>query len=234
MPPAPAFPPPMNAAEIQLALQKLNVLGRVLYVAAHPDDENTNLMALWANGSLYEAGYLCVTRGDGGQNLIGPELRRKARRHPHAGASGRAPARSRPAILHPRGRFRFLEKRRRRRCGFGIATRSSRTSSGSSADFARMLSSRVSVRTMTRRTDITPPRRFSRAKLFRRPAIRSVFRNSWLSSKSGNRCAWFGIRRRSFSRIATFLSIQLVWPRSRPADSVRFSARRLPRSPRPA
>jgi LmbE family N-acetylglucosaminyl deacetylase len=64
----------MNAAEIQLALQKLNVLGRVLYVAAHPDDENTNLMALWANGSLYDAAYLCVTRGDGGQNLIGPEL----------------------------------------------------------------------------------------------------------------------------------------------------------------
>jgi LmbE family N-acetylglucosaminyl deacetylase len=75
--PAPAFPPPMNAAEIELALQKLNVLGRVLYVAAHPDDENTNLMALWANGSLYDAGYLCVTRGDGGQNLIGPELREK-------------------------------------------------------------------------------------------------------------------------------------------------------------
>jgi LmbE family N-acetylglucosaminyl deacetylase len=76
-PPAPAFPQPMNAAEIQLALQKLNVLGRVLYVAAHPDDENTNLMALWANGSLYDAGYLSVTRGDGGQNLIGPELREK-------------------------------------------------------------------------------------------------------------------------------------------------------------
>ncbi len=75
--PAPAFPPPMNAAEIQLALQKLNVLGRVLYVAAHPDDENTNLIALWANGSLYDAGYLSVTRGDGGQNLIGPELREK-------------------------------------------------------------------------------------------------------------------------------------------------------------
>jgi LmbE family N-acetylglucosaminyl deacetylase len=76
-PPAPAFPQPMSAAEIQLALQKLNVLGRVLYLAAHPDDENTNLMAMWANGSLYEAGYLSVTRGDGGQNLIGPELREK-------------------------------------------------------------------------------------------------------------------------------------------------------------
>ncbi|HWH90455.1 MAG TPA: PIG-L family deacetylase [Candidatus Binatia bacterium] len=68
-------PEQLNAAEIQLALQKLNVLGRVLYVAAHPDDENTNLMALWANGSLYDAAYLSITRGDGGQNLIGPELR---------------------------------------------------------------------------------------------------------------------------------------------------------------
>jgi LmbE family N-acetylglucosaminyl deacetylase len=67
-------PEQMNAGEIQVALQKLNVLGRVLYIAAHPDDENTNLMALWANGSLYDAAYLSITRGDGGQNLLGPEL----------------------------------------------------------------------------------------------------------------------------------------------------------------
>src|SRR5205823_3076763 len=73
---APPLLPPeqMNASEIQLALQKLNVLGRVLYIAAHPDDENTNLMAFWSNGSLYDAAYLSITRGDGGQNLIGPEL----------------------------------------------------------------------------------------------------------------------------------------------------------------
>ena len=67
-------PDQMDPGEIQLALQKLNVIGRVLYIAAHPDDENTNLMALWANGSLYDSGYLSVTRGDGGQNLLGPEL----------------------------------------------------------------------------------------------------------------------------------------------------------------
>ena len=65
----------MNAAEIQLALAKLNVLGRVLYVAAHPDDENTSLISYWANGALYDTAYLSLTRGDGGQNLIGPELR---------------------------------------------------------------------------------------------------------------------------------------------------------------
>jgi LmbE family N-acetylglucosaminyl deacetylase len=73
----PLFPEPMSGSEIQLALQKLNVLGRVLYIAAHPDDENTNLMAFWANGSLYETAYLSITRGDGGQNLIGPELRER-------------------------------------------------------------------------------------------------------------------------------------------------------------
>jgi LmbE family N-acetylglucosaminyl deacetylase len=68
-------PPSMDSAHIHLALEKLNVLGRVLYVAAHPDDENTRLIAYWANGALYDAAYLSLTRGDGGQNLIGPELR---------------------------------------------------------------------------------------------------------------------------------------------------------------
>src|SRR5215468_1556540 len=67
-------PEQMNASEIQLALERLKVLGRVLYIAAHPDDENTNLMAFWSNGSLYDAAYLSVTRGDGGQNILGSEL----------------------------------------------------------------------------------------------------------------------------------------------------------------
>ncbi len=65
----------MDAAEIRLAIEKLNVLGRALYIAAHPDDENTGLISYWANGALYDAAYLSLTRGDGGQNLIGPELR---------------------------------------------------------------------------------------------------------------------------------------------------------------
>src|SRR3954452_6588303 len=68
-------PEPMDSAQIRLALEKLNVLGRVLYVAAHPDDENTRLIAYWANGALYDTAYLSLTRGDGGQNLIGSELR---------------------------------------------------------------------------------------------------------------------------------------------------------------
>mgnify|MGYP001793518470 CR=1 FL=1 len=68
-------PPALDSSEIRLALEKLNVLGRVLYVAAHPDDENTSLISYWANGALYDTAYLSLTRGDGGQNLIGPELR---------------------------------------------------------------------------------------------------------------------------------------------------------------
>ena len=69
-----AGPPPQpNAAQIQLALAKLGVAGSVLYVAAHPDDENTALLAYLANGALVRAGYLSLTRGDGGQNLVGAE-----------------------------------------------------------------------------------------------------------------------------------------------------------------
>ncbi len=63
----------VNSADILQRLQKLNVLGSVLYVAAHPDDENTRLLAWLSKGKLYRTGYLSVTRGDGGQNLIGEE-----------------------------------------------------------------------------------------------------------------------------------------------------------------
>jgi len=66
-------PKTYTSAEILLQLKKLNVLGSVLYVAAHPDDENTRLLAYLANEKLYRTGYLSLTRGDGGQNLIGDE-----------------------------------------------------------------------------------------------------------------------------------------------------------------
>ncbi len=62
-----------SSSEIQLALEKLNTLGTVLYVAAHPDDENTRLLSYLANERKYRTVYLSVTRGDGGQNLIGNE-----------------------------------------------------------------------------------------------------------------------------------------------------------------
>lgn len=56
-------------------IKKLNVLVSVLYIAAHPDDENNTLIAYLANEKLADVGYLSLTRGDGGQNLIGNELR---------------------------------------------------------------------------------------------------------------------------------------------------------------
>ncbi|PIW99539.1 MAG: LmbE family protein, partial [Ignavibacteria bacterium CG_4_8_14_3_um_filter_37_9] len=62
-----------NSSEIRLALEKLNVLGSVLYIAAHPDDENTGLMAFLSKGRKFRTAYLSLTRGDGGQNLIGSE-----------------------------------------------------------------------------------------------------------------------------------------------------------------
>ena len=62
-----------HAGELQIALHKLNVLGSVLYVAAHPDDENTAALAYFSKGRKYRTAYLSFTRGDGGQNLIGPE-----------------------------------------------------------------------------------------------------------------------------------------------------------------
>src|SRR5271169_841307 len=63
-----------DSAHLERLLDRLLVVGNVLYVAAHPDDENTRLLAFLSNGMLLGAGYLSVTRGDGGQNLIGPEL----------------------------------------------------------------------------------------------------------------------------------------------------------------
>ena len=63
----------LNAAEIALGIEKLNVKGSVLYIAAHPDDENTRLLAYLAKEAKVRAGYLSLTRGDGGQNLIGNE-----------------------------------------------------------------------------------------------------------------------------------------------------------------
>src|SRR5476651_2179378 len=63
--------PPAAMADIKQGFKKLNVLGSVLYVAAHPDDENTRLLAYLAQEKHYRTGYLALTRGDGGQNLIG-------------------------------------------------------------------------------------------------------------------------------------------------------------------
>lgn len=66
-------PKTYSSSQIFEQIKKLDVLGSVLYVAAHPDDENTRLLAYLADGKLYRTAYLSMTRGDGGQNLIGDE-----------------------------------------------------------------------------------------------------------------------------------------------------------------
>jgi LmbE family N-acetylglucosaminyl deacetylase len=68
-------PQKLNSVEIYNQIKKLNFLGSVLYIAAHPDDENTRLISYMANEMNARTGYLSLTRGDGGQNLIGPQLR---------------------------------------------------------------------------------------------------------------------------------------------------------------
>jgi LmbE family N-acetylglucosaminyl deacetylase len=70
-----AAPPQRHdGAQLLNDLRRVDVLGTVLYVAAHPDDENTRLLASFANEAKFRTAYLSFTRGEGGQNLIGPEL----------------------------------------------------------------------------------------------------------------------------------------------------------------
>ena len=68
-------PQKLSSVEIYNQIQKLNFLGSVLFVAAHPDDENTRLISYLSNEKKAQTTYLSLTRGDGGQNLIGSELR---------------------------------------------------------------------------------------------------------------------------------------------------------------
>jgi LmbE family N-acetylglucosaminyl deacetylase len=58
-------------------LESFRQLGSALYIAAHPDDENTELLAYLARGRKYRTAYLSLTRGDGGQNVLGPEFGEK-------------------------------------------------------------------------------------------------------------------------------------------------------------
>lgn len=65
--------PGQSSSDILQSLHKLNTLASVLYIAAHPDDENTRLLTYLARERKYQTTYLSLTRGDGGQNLIGSE-----------------------------------------------------------------------------------------------------------------------------------------------------------------
>lgn len=69
------IPKKNSSSEIYHSIQKLNFLGSALYIAAHPDDENTRLISYLSNEVKAKTAYLSLTRGDGGQNLIGPEIR---------------------------------------------------------------------------------------------------------------------------------------------------------------
>jgi hypothetical protein len=68
-----AAEPPTGAAILQ-QLRSFATMGSVLYVAAHPDDENTQAITYFARGRGYRTAYLSLTRGDGGQNLLGAQL----------------------------------------------------------------------------------------------------------------------------------------------------------------
>jgi LmbE family N-acetylglucosaminyl deacetylase len=68
-----AAEPPTGAAILQ-QLRSFATMGSVLYIAAHPDDENTQILTYLARGRGYRTAYLSLTRGDGGQNLLGPQL----------------------------------------------------------------------------------------------------------------------------------------------------------------
>src|SRR5947199_511168 len=63
-----------TGAEVLQQLRSFANMGSVLYVAAHPDDENTQAIAYLARGRGYRTAYLSLTRGDGGQNLLGPQF----------------------------------------------------------------------------------------------------------------------------------------------------------------
>jgi LmbE family N-acetylglucosaminyl deacetylase len=71
------FPAPESSQAILHDLQSFRQMGSVLYVAAHPDDENSELIGYLARGRDYRTAYLSLTRGDGGQNVLGPEFGEK-------------------------------------------------------------------------------------------------------------------------------------------------------------
>jgi LmbE family N-acetylglucosaminyl deacetylase len=70
-------PQKLASSEIYQQIKSLNFLGNVLYIAAHPDDENTSLITYFSKERYAKTTYLSLTRGDGGQNLMGSELGEK-------------------------------------------------------------------------------------------------------------------------------------------------------------
>ncbi len=113
-----------GSAEARLALDRLNMLGSVMMIAAHPDDENTALLAYLARGRKVRTAYLSLTRGEGGQNLIGAEQGDELGIIRTAGAAGGAQDRRRGTIFHPRHRLRIYQNAGGNVSRSGRATRS--------------------------------------------------------------------------------------------------------------
>ena len=82
------------------AIKRLGVVGSVLHTGAHPDDEDSGLLAYLARGRQVRTAYLSLTRGDGGQNVIGPELYEAARGDKNRRAACCSKARRRTAVLY--------------------------------------------------------------------------------------------------------------------------------------
>ena len=95
--------PPSTGGMVALhrMLQRLDAHRRVLVIGAHPDDEDTALLALVARGMGGEAAYLSLSRGEGGQNLIGRELGEELGLIRTAGAAGGARRRRRAGSSSP-------------------------------------------------------------------------------------------------------------------------------------
>ena len=126
-----------NSVEIYNQIKKLNFLGSVLYIAAHPDDENTRLISYLSNETRARTAYLSHTRGDGGQNLIGPQLR-ESFEHKNSLKLEKLMVENSffrvPMIL-------VFPKTQKKPCKFGIKKKSSPILFGQSENFNPILSS---------------------------------------------------------------------------------------------
>ncbi len=119
--------------EIRQDLEQLATVGSVMMIGAHPDDENTALLAYFSRGRHMRTAYLSLTRGEGGQNLIGSEQGDATGRHSHPGTARRAPHRRRRAISSRAPSISDSPKLPTKRCPSGRAIKSWATSCGTSA-----------------------------------------------------------------------------------------------------